>query len=422
MEEVNNTEEKEKEEGKPVKRKEKKRKVKKPIMILLIVFFFLVILFMLFLIIGNISLKIKMPEDYNTDVSVNSKSFEYPDVKCTFLGKEVSNLEITKDIDISQTGEQTLEYTCSKLMFKKTLKIKFTISDKEPPELKLNGNETISLYVGKKYEDKGATAVDNVDGDVTDKIVVEGVVDADTEGEYEIKYTVTDVAGNTATVTRKVTVKEKPAALSCGEAGTIYLTFDDGPDGSYTPVILNVLKKYDVKATFFVTNSGSDDLIKREFEEGHAVGLHTASHDYAKVYASDDAYWEDLNKVAARVKNITGQDATLVRFPGGSSNTVSRRYSSGIMTRLAEQLEDKGYSYFDWNVSSGDTGGTTDPDVEYNNVISSLSKTKGNVILMHDIKRHTSLAIENIVKYGLDHGYKFDVLNNDIICHQRINN
>ena len=92
------------------------------------------------------------------------------------------------------------------------------------------------------------------------------------------------------------------------------------------------------------------------------------------------------------------------------------------MTKLAKEVEENGYAYFDWNISSGDAGETTDPEVEYKNVINYLSKTRGNVILMHDIKKHTSLAIENIVKYGINNGYTFDVLNSSIICHQRINN
>ena len=129
-----------------------------------------------------------------------------------------------------------------------------------------------------------------------------------------------------------------------------------------------------------------------------------------------------MNTVGDRVTRITGKKSTLLRFPGGVSNTVSRKYKSGIMTQLAKEVEAQGYAYFDWNISSGDAGGTTDPNVEYKNVINSLSKKRGNVILMHDIKKHTSLAIENIVKYGLDNGYTFKVLTNDVVCHQRINN
>ena len=111
-----------------------------------------------------------------------------------------------------------------------------------------------------------------------------------------------------------------------------------------------------------------------------------------------------------------------MRFPGGGSNTVSRNYSVGIMGRLAQQIEERGYAYFDWNISSGDAGGTTDPNVEYRNVVNNLSKSRGNVILMHDIKYHTSQAIDSIVKYGIDNGYTFSVLTKDVVCHQHINN
>ena len=92
------------------------------------------------------------------------------------------------------------------------------------------------------------------------------------------------------------------------------------------------------------------------------------------------------------------------------------------MTRLAREVIDRGYNYFDWNISSGDAGGTTDPKQEYRNVINSLSKSRGNVVLMHDIKTHTANAIEDIVKYGIKNGYKFDVLNMSINCKQGINN
>ena len=92
------------------------------------------------------------------------------------------------------------------------------------------------------------------------------------------------------------------------------------------------------------------------------------------------------------------------------------------MSLLAKEVEDKGYTYFDWNISSGDAGGTTNPNVEYKNVVNALSKSRGNVILMHDIKRHTALAIGNIIKYGKDNGYQFKVLTPDVKCHQGINN
>ncbi len=297
--------------------------------------------------------------------------------------------------------------------------------DKTIPEITLNGNEHIYVTLGSGYKDAGALATDNCSGDLTEKIETTGSVDVNTLGDYTMTYTVTDEYGNTAIKERTVTVQKqvvkRSASLGCGQPGVIYLTFDDGPSGSTTPTILNVLKKYNVKATFFVTNNGPEDLVKREYDEGHLVALHTASHNYGKIYASDEAYWNDLNAVNSRVERVTGKKSNIVRFPGGSSNTVSRKYSSGIMSRLANDLESKGYSYFDWNLDSRDAEGKGCSEVR-NNVINGLSKSHGNVILMHDIKESTACAIEDIVKYGLDNGYTFKVLDSSIVCHHKTAN
>lgn len=404
-----------------------KRRVRKGIIFFLVIVLLILIGVLAFLLLGNKFLTFKLDNVDNLEAPYLAESFDYPNIECTFLGLK-ANSELTKEIDLNTLGEQEAEYTCTKFIFKKVQKVTINVKDKEPPKITLNGSGEVYVYSSKKYTELGAKAEDNIDGDLTDKIIVTGEVDVQTVGTYEIKYTVTDAAGNEASITRKVNVTEKPSESSCGEKGVVYLTFDDGPDNGYTPMILDVLKKYDVKATFFVTSTGSDDLIKREFDEGHAVGVHTSSHDYAKIYVSSDAFWNDFNIVAERIKKITGQAPTLSRFPGGSSNTVSKKYSKGIMTQLVKEVEEKGYAYFDWNESSGDAGGLTHPTLEENvqqeikNVTTSLSKSHGNVILMHDIKKTTANAIEGIVKYGIDNGYTFKVLDQSIICHQKVNN
>ena len=123
--------------------------------------------------------------------------------------------------------------------------------------------------------------------------------------------------------------------------------------------------------------------------------------------------------VSERGSPLTARDASSFLK---ASNTVSRKYSTGIMSTLAREVVEKGYNYFDWNLSSGDAGGVKNATEEYNNVVKSLSKSRGNVILMHDIKLTTRDAIESIVKYGLDNGYTFDVLNTSIQCKQATNN
>ena len=299
--------------------------------------------------------------------------------------------------------------------------------DKENPVINLNGNSTTYVTIGNKFTDPGYTAVDNCDEDITSKVKTSGTVDTNKEGTYELKYKVNDTAGNEIEVTRKVVVSTKivkrSANMSCGEPGVIYLTFDDGPNNSTTPKILDILKKYDVKATFFVTssNGGSDAQIKREFDEGHEIALHTKSHEYSQVYKSIDAYFSDLNAIGDRVERITGKKATLIRFPGGSSNTVSRHYQTNIMSKLVDEVEQRGYTYFDWNVDSRDAEGKNSEQI-YNYTIGGLSKTRGNVVLMHDIKTTTMNALERVIKTAKEKGYKFKTLDSSIKCWHRVNN
>ena len=286
--------------------------------------------------------------------------------------------------------------------------------DTTPPEIALTGEKEISLNVGEAYTEPGATATD----DSKDKeVLATGIVDTSKLGRYIVLYTAIDSSGNVTTKTRSVLVKA-PAR------GTIYLTFDDGP-GPYTDKLLNILAKYNVKATFFVTCSGDDYLIKREYDEGHTVALHTCTHNYSYIYESMDNYFSDLYQIQNRVKDITGYAPTLIRFPGGSSNTVSALYDGGqrIMSRLASEVTARGFTYFDWNISSGDAGGAYDTGSVYARVINALGEGGSYVILQHDIKGFSVDAVESIIEYGLNNGYSFDRLNSSsFTAHHRINN
>jgi len=405
----------------------KKTKLKKSGIVLLISMLMLIVFILLIFVIGRSLLNFESESDV-IEIGYLDDNYKLPEVKCSFLGLSAEIEKESEEIDVTKIGEGTVKYSCKKLIFSKTKTYKVKVVDKEEPKITLKGSSTTYVYTGKTYKEKGATASDNIDGDISEKIKIEGEVDSSKNGEYEIKYTVVDNAGNIGQAVRKVIVKEQPQNSSCGEKGVIYLTFDDGPSSETTPKILDVLKKYNIKATFFVTSSGPDELIKREYDEGHVIALHSSSHDYAKIYKSSEAFWSDMDEVQNRVYRITGEKAMLFRFPGGSSNTVSRHYSSGIMTQLAKEADEKGYTYYDWNESSGDAGelkSTTFEDKVKEEIklsINSFSKSHGNVILMHDIKQTTANAIEEIVKYGIDNGYTFDVLDESIVCHQKINN
>ena len=316
--------------------------------------------------------------------------------------------DITKNVKIT-TKDGIISYSV-KDSSGNTAEITRTITkeDKIAPTITLKGNKTITLYLGNTWKEPGYAATDNCDNDITNNVVKSGTVNPNKLGTYKITYTVKDMTGNQAVVERTVKVISKPVNNNSGSnKGVIYLTFDDGPKQGTTNVILDILKEENVPATFFVTNSGPDSLIKREYDEGHTVGLHTASHNYATVYKSVDSYYNDLLQVQNRVKRITGYESKIIRFPGGSSNTISKKYSKGIMTILTKDVVNKGYHYFDWNISSGDAGETTSSSGVYNYVVKSLSKNRSNVVLMHDIKPYTRDALRNIIRYGKNNGYTF---------------
>lgn len=285
--------------------------------------------------------------------------------------------------------------------------------DYESPEITLLGEPYITIYADETYEELGATATDN---EAEVEVKVSGKINT-TPANYLISYSATDSSGNTTVVSRIVTVLPR-------ETGVIYLTFDDGP-GAYTAELLDILAKYNVKATFFVTGTGSDELIAREYNEGHAIGLHTYSHDYSYIYSSVDNFFADLYRVQDRVKNITGYTSYLMRFPGGSSNTVSARYDGGtrIMSTLTNEVESRGFAYFDWNVTSGDAGETTSSDAVYHNVTNRVLRDGKSVVLQHDIKGFSVAAVERIIQWGLANGFTFAKLdNNSFTAHHGINN
>ncbi|MEE0954593.1 MAG: polysaccharide deacetylase family protein [Eubacterium sp.] len=302
--------------------------------------------------------------------------------------------------------------------------------DRTPPVI------TLDLTVDRAFQGQewmdSYTAEDNADGDLTDKVEVEGSVDTSTPGTYTINYKVTDSHGNSATASRSVDVaevgKDDPSRKESSEK-VIYLTFDDGPN-EYTGQLLEVLDKYDAKATFFVTEEAPqyEDLIADEAEAGHAIGVHSFSHVMEDIYASADAYWEDFNKMNDIIKKQTGRKSTLMRFPGGSSNTISS-FTPGIMTELTGEAAENGYSYFDWNCSAQDAttpAPTADQIVQtLKGNVQAITKQGGraSVILCHDTKKNTLTAMDSFIPWAQEQGYVFLPLSESSFpAHQKVAN
>jgi peptidoglycan/xylan/chitin deacetylase (PgdA/CDA1 family) len=234
-------------------------------------------------------------------------------------------------------------------------------------------------------------------------------------GINAITYSVRDAFGNVTTKSRTVYVYEKQAVSAPINPGNkvVYLTFDDGPS-RYTSSLLEILDKYGVKATFFVTTQfpSYQYMIGETYRRGHTIALHTNTHNYASVYASEEAYYRDLFAIRDVVIAQTGGfSPSIVRFPGGTSNTVSRKYCKGIMSTLVGSISYFGYQYCDWNVSSGDAGGAKTVSAVYNNVISGIRKHSVSVVLQHDITSHSVEAVDEIIFWGLMNGYTFLPMN-----------
>lgn len=179
----------------------------------------------------------------------------------------------------------------------------------------------------------------------------------------------------------------------------VHLTFDDGPS-AMTDDILDILQKYDVKATFFVNGKEDEQslaLYRRIVEEGHALGMHSYTHQYGEVYASKEAFIKDTRRLQTLLEQATGEKPMLYRFPGGSSNHVGRT----DMDDLIDWLEEEGIAFFDWNISSGDS---TKGGLAVQQIVSNCTNTIPNheepVILMHDsgAKKTTVEALPLVIE------------------------
>lgn len=178
----------------------------------------------------------------------------------------------------------------------------------------------------------------------------------------------------------------------------VYLTFDDGPS-IYTDEILDILKEYHVKATFFVVGKGKtayEDMYRRIVEEGHTLGMHSYSHVYQEIYRSKEAFVKDVNALQDYLYEVTDVYPEVYRFPGGSSN----RAGSADMQELEAYLDEIGVDWYDWNVSSGDATGRLSKEQIVKNCVANLKSYHTAVILMHDAadKKTTVEALPEIIE------------------------
>ena len=195
----------------------------------------------------------------------------------------------------------------------------------------------------------------------------------------------------------------------------VCLTFDDGPSRT-TPAVLTALDAAGVHGTFFVVATGYNEkylpLLTQAAAAGHQIALHSASHEYSDIYDSSEAYWADIALLKERIAPyVDAESIRYLRFPGGSTNTVSRRYGGkGLMKQLKAEVEHNGWQWVDWNVCAEDAvGGHPSADTIYRNVVRETGQQTNCIVLMHDSAstRTTAEALPDIIQWYADNGYTF---------------
>ena len=192
----------------------------------------------------------------------------------------------------------------------------------------------------------------------------------------------------------------------------MYLTFDDGPSSSVTPQVLDVLKRYNIKATFFVLGKNAEknpEVLKRIAKEGHMIANHSYSHSMDYVYSSPEAFMEEINKTRDIIINTAGVKsyAGVLRFPGGAFRNEREEFK--------EVLLQNDIPYVNWNCLTGDSE-TLYPVSSnlYNKAIRTANDSEKDslVLLMHDTnsKQATVDSLPAIIDYFKKQGFRFDVI------------
>lgn len=198
------------------------------------------------------------------------------------------------------------------------------------------------------------------------------------------------------------------------EEGVIYLTFDDGPS-ERTPEVLKVLREKDVKATFFVVGQTKEENLQYMRDivaEGHTIGMHTYTHQYKTIYASVEAYLEDMYRIFTQIRDTTGVTPTVFRFAGGSVNA----YNHAVYQEIIAEMLRRGFVPHDWNLASADAATTPVPAAQIvANVVGPAADKSRGVVLMHDstYKYTTVEALPAMIDGLLEMGFKLDRLTAD---------
>lgn len=206
-------------------------------------------------------------------------------------------------------------------------------------------------------------------------------------------------------------IREQISNIYHSDTKRVFLTFDDGPSKTVTPLILDLLKQENIKATFFLLGSRVElnpDIVKREYDEGHYIANHGYSHNYTNIYQTPQSVVDEFNATEAAIKNALGNqeyNSYLFRFPGGMPGGKHAQ----LKAEAAQILEQNGVAHLDWNALTSDAAGAKTNEEMLQNAISTIGEKNSVVILMHDAgdKILTYEMLPNLISYLREKGYEF---------------
>lgn len=332
------------------------------------------------------------------------------DVVKNVYDNSLTTVKFKKDYQFDQVGDVEVEVVicrANNCTTKKTV-VHVLNKDKVPPSIQ--GIRNLSVLKDSDIDLLSSVSVKDNQDDNPTLTIDSSSLDISKVGDYQVTYLAKDRSGNETKETCIVSVVENKTigTLEQTDEKVVYLTFDDGPSAN-TQKVLEILDVYGAKATFFVTGTNKNYyyLIKQAHDAGHTIGLHTYIHEYDQIYNSPAAYFADLKRIEDLVYSQIGSIPKYIRFPGGSSNQVSKKYCSKIMTKLTKEVINRGYQYYDWNEDSEDGSG----QLSVKQLIKNATASNDNniILLFHDAngKDNSIKAIGPVIQYYQSKGYVF---------------
>ncbi len=378
------------------------------------------------------TITIKLQDTLDIDLEVQeltidlNMAIDASDLIKNYYNKQRTKVRFKEDYQFDQVGDYPVELEIcreNKCTTKQSV-VHVLPEDNEAPII--NGIRNLSVLKDSDIDLLSSVSVSDNQDDNPVLTIDSSNLDVSKIGDYQVTYYAKDRSNN---ITKETCIVSVVADTMIGsyvqsDEKVVYLTFDDGPSVN-TSKVLEILDVYGAKATFFVTGTNEEYyyLIKEAYDAGHTIGLHSYIHEYDQIYNSTSAYFADLKRIEDLVYSQIGIIPKYLRFPGGSSNQVSKKYCYKIMTKLTKEVLNRGYQYYDWNEDSEDGSG----ELSVKQLVKNATASNDNniILLFHDAngKENTLKALGQVIQYYQNKGYQFKGIDNSsyVVHHSVVN-